>query len=183
MKALKRLLTSSVAIALMSNINIAFAANDAALAVGSSQGDVTVSIDKGDTVAITGLTDITFAAWTAGDGNVRRDINFCSHSSTSAYQITAAGGNAAPSGDFYMEGGTGTSLEYSVYWADAVAPATDQLLDNTPLITQAGAVAVDCGGVNNSTLEVRVNAAGGFGLTNANVGSYTDLLTLTIEPE
>jgi hypothetical protein len=163
-----------------------FAYTDAALAVGSSAGDVTVSIQKGETVALTGLSDLDFGAWNNGDGNVSQDINFCAHSSTGLYQITAAGGNTAPSGEFELEGTSGSEIEYHVYWADAVvSPATDQLTDNTPLTTQTGATATDCGGLSNATLEVRIAATGNGGrnLTNAAVGNYSDVLTLTIVPE
>jgi hypothetical protein len=155
----------------------AMAATDGTLGL-SSTGTTDISIIKGDTAQITGLTDILLAPWTTGDPAPVGTASACVYTSTGAYSMTATSANGAGAA-FRLTDGT-NFIAYAVRWNDGAAGL--QLTTNgTPLTTQAGdAASTTCGGATPATVQVSIGVGA---MAAAPTGTYGDTLTVLIAPE
>ena len=153
----------------------ATAATDGTLGL-TSTGTTDISIIKGDTAQITGLTDMVMAPWTTGSPAPVDSTTACVYTSTGAYQVTPTSANGAGL-QFRMADG-GNFLVYDVNWNDGSGNTN---LNNGQLLGgQAGSTTIGCGGATNVTVQVNVTIGN---ITAAPVGNYADTLTLLIAPE
>ena len=144
----------------------------------TSTGTTDISIIKGDTAQITGLTDIILAPWTTGDPAPAGTSPACVYTSTGSYQMTATSANGT-GGTFRLTDGT-NFINYTVSWNDGVA-GLQATTNGTPLTGRTGdAVSTTCGGATPAT--VQVNITNGQ-MAGAPTGTYGDTLTVLIAPE
>ncbi len=155
----------------------AVAATDGTLGL-TSTGTTDISIIKGDTAQITGLSDVVLAPWTTGDPAPVGSTAACVYTSTGAYQMTATSSNGAGAAFRLTDGSN--FITYAVRWNDGSAGL--QLAANgTALTGQVGdAASTTCGGATPATVQVSIGA-GAMGA--APTGNYGDTLTVLIAPE
>lgn len=156
----------------------ALAATDGLLGLNST-GTTDITIIKGDTAQITGLTDIALLPWTAGDPAPVGTSTACVYTSTSAYGMTANSSNGAGAA-FRMTDGT-NFMSYQVRWNDGSGLTLAS--NGVALGAQAGSTTLGCGGGTNATVQVTIPVGGATGIAAALTGSYADTLTVLIIPE
>ncbi len=147
----------------------AIAATDGSLGV-TSTGTSVVTIIKDNAVQITNVDDIDLGTHATLGANAVASDDVCVFSSTSAYNLTVTSAN----GIFELQNG-GDAIPYALTW-DAAAVTESGVMsgltgDNTSL---------NCSGGTNATFEVTVDSAD---FNAANPGTYTDTLTLLVQPE
>lgn len=152
----------------------AISATDGTLGA-TSTGTAVINIAKQNAVQITNLDDIDLG--TAGNlsATASASDDVCVFSSTGGYNITITSTNGA----FELEdGNTTTPIPYSLDWT---AGATTPVAYSTPITGMIGdSSATDCSGGTNATFEVSVTPAD---FNAAEPGSYTDTLTMLVQPE
>jgi hypothetical protein len=155
----------------------ATAATDGTLGLNSI-GTTDISIIKGDTAQITGLTDIVLAPWTTGDPAPVGSANACVYTSTGTYQMTATSSNGA--GTTYRLTDGASFINYTVSWNDGAA-GLQAIGNGVALVGQVGdAASTTCGGATPATVQVNITV-GQMG--GAPTGSYGDTLTVLIAPQ
>ena len=155
----------------------ATAATDGTLGL-TSTGTTDISIIKGDTAQITGLTDIVLAPWTINNPTPIGTSPACVYTSTGTYQMTATSANGSGT-TFRLTDGT-NFINYTVQWNDGVGGLTPTS-NGTPLAGLTGdAVSTNCGGATPAT--VHVNITNGQ-MNAAPEGTYGDTLTVLITPQ
>ena len=173
MKNLKLALVASLAAGSLSGV--AVAAQDGTLGL-TSTGESIVTIIKQNAVQITNVADLDLGVYAtlAADATANDDV--CVFSSTGGYSVTLSGAGAG----FALDGGAAGTIPYAVQWA-ANGGAAVPVVAGTPIVAQAGdASSLNCNGGTNANFSVAVSAA----LFNASApGTYTDTLTLLVEPE
>lgn len=147
----------------------------------TSTGDVGITVTIQDLVQISALNDIVFGTY-GGTGPLTAAETFCVYrNNTGAYQVTLTGNSDGLGGtgtDFFVTSGTDT-IAYTVTYDDGSGAAA--ITTGTPLTGQLGdATATDCGGVDNTTINVSMAEAD---LQSAAAGTYSGLLTLLVSPE
>lgn len=153
------------------------AATDGTLGL-TSTGTTDISIIKGDTAQITGLTDIVLAPWTVGDPAPVGTSPACVYTSTGTYQMTATSANGSGT-TFRLTDGT-NFINYTVQWNDGVGGLASTS-NGTPLAGLTGdAVSTNCGGATPATVQVNISNAQ---MTAAPEGTYGDTLTVLITPQ
>lgn len=169
--------TGLVSLGLVVLANSAMAATDGALGL-TSIGTTDVSITKGDTAQITGLTNIVLLPWTVGDPGPVGTANACVYTSTGAYQMTATSSNGAGAA-FRLTDGL-SFINYVVSWNDGAAGL--QLASNgVALAGQVGDnVSTTCGGATPATVQVSITVGQ---MNGAPTGTYGDTLTVLISPQ
>lgn len=174
MKKLKLALVAS-AVALSAS-GVVTAATDGTLGA-TSTGESIVTIIKQNAVQITNVGDISLGTHAALAADQSGSDAVCVFSSTGGYSVTATSANGT--GAFSLNDGGTNDIAYTVTWQGAGAAVP--LAEGTALIGQTGdSGSVNCSGGTNATFEVTVAAA----LFNAAApGSYSDTLTLLVEPE
>lgn len=141
----------------------------------------------GDTVRISGLSDVTFGSISNFAGDSVQSQSLCLYSKSppaNNYRITASG--SGPGGAFVLSSGSAT-LPFEVQWSDSAGQTTgSQLLPNQPLTAQhsptgAGS-ADDCssGPGTTASLVIILRSAS---LSAAASGSYNGTLSLLVAPE
>jgi len=156
----------------------AIAATDGTLG-GTSSGTVDITVDVGDQILITGMTDIT--------GSYVPGSNFTGSSRACVYrnggtgdfdvQIDSANGTGT---DFRLQDG-GVFVTYDVTFDDGASGAVDMdhaVNDNTSF-TNANTTSPTCGGAPQSTIAIDVPDAN---LGAVAGGSYADTLTILVAP-
>jgi hypothetical protein len=141
----------------------------------TSTGTSDININKGNAVQITDVDDIDLG--TSGNlaATATQSDAVCVFSSTGACNITVTSTN----GSFILtDANTTTDIDYTVDWTvGTLAPVTY----NTAITGLVGdSTSVDCGATTNATFTVSVTAAE---FNAADPGSYTDTLTLLVQPE
>lgn len=162
-----------VAAAAVAFSGTALAATDGTLGL-TSTGTSVVTLIKENAVQISGVADLDLGTHSSLVADATAFDDVCVFSATSLYQITVTSANGA----FELSDGTNT-IDYSMTWAagGAAAPVTY----NTAMTTlPANSTAPTCGGVDNATFEVTVASAD---FNAAAPGTYTDTVTLLVEPE
>ena len=141
----------------------------------------------GDTVRISGLSDVAFGSISNFTGDSVQSQSLCLYSKSppaNNYRITASG--SGPGGAFLLSSGSAT-LPFEVQWSDlAGQTAGSQLLPNRPLTAQhspvgAGA-ADDCSSGPGTTASLVIILRSGS-LSAASSGSYSGTLSLLVAPE
>lgn len=152
----------------------AMAATDGLLGA-TSTGTAIINIAKGNAVQITNLDDINLGAQGNLTATATQSDDVCVFSSTGGYNITLTSAN----GTFELtDASTTTNIPYTVDW---IAGTTTTAVYNTPITGLTGdSTAVDCNAGTNATFSVSV-AAPDFNA--ADPGSYTDTLTMLVQPE
>ena len=155
----------------------ATAATDGTLGL-TSTGTTVVSIVKGDTAQITGLTDIVLVPWSTGDPAPVGSANACVYTSTGLYQMTATSANGVGP-TFRMTDGL-AFIDYAVGWNDGAAGL--QVASNgVALLGQVGdAASTTCGGATPASVQVNITVAN---MNGAPTGAYGDTLTVIIAPQ
>lgn len=152
---------------------VAVSATDGTLGTTSS-GTSVVTIIKDNAVQISDVNDLNMGNHSALTADEVMSDGVCVFSSTGGYNVTVSSANGA----LELVSGTDT-IPYSLDWAAGGAPAAVTL--GTPIIGLAGdQSATDCGGTPNASFEVTVAQAD---FNSAPPGTYTDTLTLLINPE
>ena len=141
----------------------------------TSTGTAIINISKLNVVQITDLDDINLG--TAGNltATASASDDVCVFSSTGGYNITITSANGA----FQLEdANTTTDIPYSLDWT---AGSTTAVTYSTPVTGLVGdSTSVDCNASTNASFEVSVTAAD---FNAADPGSYTDTLTMLVQPE
>ncbi len=152
----------------------AMAATDGILG-STSEGTAVIQISKLNAVQITDLDDINLGTQGNLTATATGSDAVCVFSSTGGYNITITSANGA----FQLEdANTTTDIPYSLDWT---AGSTSAVTYNTPITGLVGdSTAVDCNATTNASFEVSVTAAD---FNAADPGSYTDTLTLLVQPE
>lgn len=141
-------------------------------ATSTSQSDI--SVTKKDLVQISGIEDLDLGAVSSTEIDLMVSDAICVYVSTAGYQMTATSGN----GQFELQDSSGSnSIPYAVSWADSSASPTP-VGYGRPLTNLLGEQVST--GNNNASFAVTVTA---LDFNNAALGSYTDVLILTISPE
>ena len=174
MKAFNRILLVSAATALTAS-GVAQAASDGLLD-GDSTGTSDVSIIKTATVQVSGLADIDLGTQGSLSADAVESDGVCVFSSSAAYQVTLSGGGVG----FELDDGSGNTIPYAVTWA-ANGGAAASVTSGTAITGLVGnATDVTCASSDNATFEITV-AQGDF--NGAAAGTYSDTLTMLVEPE
>lgn len=141
----------------------------------------------GDTVRISGLTDVAFGSISSFAGDAVQSESLCLYSKSppaNHYRITARG--SGPGGAFLLSSG-GANLPFEVQWSDSPGQTSgSQLLPNQPLTGQqssAGAgSADDCSSGPGATASLIVILRSAS-LSAAASGTYNGTLSLLVAPE
>lgn len=103
---------------------------------------------------------------------------FCVFSSTGSYRVTATSAHGVGN-RFYLDN-AGATLRYIVRWYDSNNFQRNLRNNQQSPTFDATASAIDCAGVTNTRLRIRVrNAWAG----SAAAGVYSDTLTLLVQPQ
>jgi hypothetical protein len=150
----------------------------------TSTGTVDVSVIVPDVVWIQNLDPVALG-YTAGS-NATANESFCVTSSTSAYQITFTSLNTANGNtDITASGPSGSVLYNVLFDDDADASAGGSTVTTGTAITGNvsgySAVPPSCASGDNASFFVTFLESGN--LDSALAGTYTDELTLLVEPE
>ena len=144
----------------------------------TSQGSLSINASKGNSVRISGLTDIFFP----GSANVPAPSSqsLCIYSTTGSYTIQPTGGNSL--GTQFRLKDTGTDyIFYTVCWASTAAAGAPPTINSGTTTNGNGAntTSTTCNGVANATLQITIDS-GTF--AQAPAGPYSDTLTLVVAP-
>ena len=142
---------------------------------GTSEGESIVTIIKQNAVQITNVADLDLGSHATLAADLSANDDVCVFNSTATYKITVSSAN----GGFKLMDGT-AEIPYSVEWSangDAAAP----IADGTALASMIGdRTSLNCNGGTNANFSATVAAAD---FNAAGPGTYTDTLTLLVEPE
>ncbi len=139
-----------------------------------SEGSSIVTIIKQNAVQISNVNDLDLgtAAFLAADASANDDV--CIFNSTASYQVTVTSTNG-----MNLVDGT-DMIPYAVEWS-ANGGAAVGVSDGVPVTGLVGDQAsLDCNGGTNANFSATVAAAD---FNAAAPGTYTDTLTLLVEPE
>jgi hypothetical protein len=141
----------------------------------TSTGTSDIIMNKGNSVQITDVGDINLG--TSGNlaaAAVESD-DVCVFSSTGGYNITMSSTN----GSFILtDGNTQTDIGYTIEW-DGGTP-TPVTYGNAITGLMGHSTSVNCDSSTNATFTVSVSATE---FNNADPGTYSDTLTLLVQPE
>jgi len=161
-----------------------FAASDAMAATDGSVGptsagtaDLSVTIPQ--LIRIRGLRDFTWNYTTGiGDLDDNEDINISANYAAGGYRVTGTGSGAANA--FTVTDGSDT-IAYAVRFNDSTGTAGNTAITaGTAFTGQTGAVSPLGNSTDNANYEVIFTEAN---LQAALAGTYTGVLTLTVQPE
>lgn len=153
----------------------AFAATNGTLGADST-GTSDVIIIKENVVLISDVEDLDLGTLNVATANISAADDVCVFNSTANYSVTVSSANTV----FELQSAGGDAIPYAVTWEDdssGASPVTAGAL----LGGQVGdRTSLNCNGTPNATFEVTVLSTD---FNAAAPGSYTDTLTLLIEPE
>lgn len=144
----------------------------------SASADSAISVLIGGRVRISRITDIDLGRY-SGDGNLSGDAVMCVyHNDGGRYSITPSSAHAQ-AGSFRVSGGGGF-MRYSVNFSDDEGRSFSNVTSGQRLSSlQGNSRSPACQGRPNATLTVEFSAAD---LQAAGGGTYTDVITLLVEP-
>lgn len=173
MKALNKTLLVA-AITLTGSSFTSFAATDGALGE-TSEGTSVVTIIKENVVQISNVDDLNLGSFSSLTADMSAFDEVCVFNSTSSYSVTVDSANTA----FELRNGS-EAIPYAVSWTSQANPAVT-VAQGVGLAGNLGSRnSPNCNGGTNASFEVQVSAAD---FNSAIPGTYTDTLTLMIEPE
>jgi hypothetical protein len=149
-----------------------------------SLGSFEISVTVGGVaqVQISHLDNIAFGQY-GRTGNLSADEHFCVYSSNNngGYRLSVSSNSQDSSGNFYMQGDAfGSVIPLSVsFAATGVGSGTTPVTSNV-VSANGDSNSTDCFGSDNATLTLFMAEAD---LQAAKSDSYTDLLTILVEPE
>jgi len=165
----------AILIAILSSSATVHAAQQGASGA-TSTGESSVSVTKQEVVMISDIADLDLGTMDNTSTDLLAFDEVCVFNTTANYQITATSSNSA----FQLsDGGTGT-IPYSVEWADSTGSPTPMSYGSAVSGLLGDQISTNCGGGTNARFSVSVLAAD---FNNADPGTYSDTLTLMIEPE
>ncbi|MFK7994153.1 MAG: hypothetical protein AB8B87_08440 [Granulosicoccus sp.] len=142
----------------------------------TSTGTSDVLLVKQNAVMITDVADLDLGTLNNTAVDLVASDDVCVFNSTSSYEVTVTSANAA----FALSDGATGTIPYAVTWASNGGAAA-AVAYNTGIGGLLGDQAsTSCGGGTNATFAVSVLAAD---FNSADPGTYSDTLTLMIEPE
>ena len=151
---------------------VALAATDGALGLDST-GTSVVTVIKQNAVQITDVDDIDLGTQPSLTADAVGSDDVCVFNSTGNYDVTVSSANG-----FTLASGT-DAMPYGVTWSANGGAAADAAAGQlTGLVGDS--TSTTCAGGTNATFEVTVAAAD---FNAADPGTYTDTLTLFVEPE
>ncbi len=151
----------------------AVAATDGTLG-GTSEGTAVINISKQNAVKITNLDDINLGTFGSLTATTTGADDVCVFSSTGGYGLVMTSAN---DGFSMAATGTTTTIDYSVEWE---ANLTSDLTYNSMLPGLIGDSSdVDCNGQTNATFTISIEPNA---FNAAEPGSYTDTLTMLVQP-
>jgi hypothetical protein len=145
----------------------------------TSQGSVVINASKGNSVRISGLTDLFFP----GSANAPAPLSqtACIYATTGSYTIQATSANTL-NNQFRLKDATTDYITSTVGWANVAAGGTANLLNSgiaSSGLTGANTTSSTCNGTANANFQVSIDAPT---FNAAPAGSYTDTLTLIVAP-
>ena len=148
---------------------------------GTSSGSVDISVTVPQLTRISALNDISLGTW-SGSGALNGSDSLCVWTTTGGYNITASGDGAG--GAFTLDDGSGTTLAYTVQWADSAGAGSGSAMTTGNALTgqTAAATSSTCSGGASLDATVLVDIAE-TALASVTDGSYTGTLTLVVAPE
>lgn len=149
----------------------AVAATDGTLGL-TSTGTSVVTIIKENAVQISNVNDLDMGTHSALAADASANDDVCVFSSTSGYNITVSSANGALE---LQDAATTTPVPYALTWD--TAPVT---LGSTITGLTGDNTSLNCGGGTNANFAVTVASAD---FNAAAPGTYTDTLTLLVQPE
>jgi len=151
----------------------ALAATDGTLGA-TSQGSSVVTIIKDNAVQISNVNDLDLGTHATLAADAVASDSVCVFSSTAGYRVTASN----VSGTFELVDGANT-IGYALTWT-AGGPAA-AMTNGTAITGLTGDnTSLTCSGGTNATFEATVTSAA---FNAAAPGTYTDTITLLVEPE
>ena len=142
----------------------------------TSEGTSEITIIKQDAVQITGINDIDMgiSAVLSEDQSVSDDV--CVFSSTGGYNLTVTSAN---NGFLLSDSNTSTDIAYSLEW---ITTASTQLVGYGSQVTGfvGDSNSLDCSGSTNASFRVTIVTTN---FNSADPGTYTDTMTLLVQPE
>lgn len=146
----------------------------------TSTGQIGVELQVNDSVEITSLNTINFGAYGGGDtGDINREEGFCVYvNGADEFTITPTSTNKK----FVLLGAKGADeIEYTVKFANAAVGAStgNAVSYNAGTATFKGSQLRDCGGKNNTSIDVSIKEQE---IRDATTDSYSDTLILLVNP-
>ncbi len=157
-----------------------YCATDGSLGT-SSTGTSTITLTKLDLVRIMGIANASFSnevSITAPTGILD---GACVYSTTGSYNIRFTSTNASGT-TFRMRSAASNYIHYDVQWNNADSGTTGYTMGSgVTSSTYSGAhtSSTTCAGANNSRMFIYVDATT---FNNAPIGSYSDTLTVLVNP-
>lgn len=171
---MKKLKIAAIASALVVS-GSAMAASDGTLDT-TSTGTSIVTIIKQNAVQITNVNDLNLGthAVLAADQVAADDV--CVFSSTSGYNLTVTSANGAFN---LQDSATATPIPYTMSWTTAAGSSAVGYGSAIAGLTGDN-VSLDCSAGTNANFEITVSSAD---FNSADPGTYSDTLTLLVQPE
>jgi hypothetical protein len=146
----------------------------------TSTGQIGIELQVDDSVEITSLNTINFGSYGGGDtGDINREESFCVYvNGSDQFSITPTSTNR----NFVLIGAAGKDeIEYSVKFANSATGASlDRVVSyNSPSATFLGSQLRDCGGKDNTSIDVSIPEQE---IRDATTDNYTDTLILLVNP-
>lgn len=151
-------------------------------AIDSQSFEVTVQVEGGSDVRISGLDDIDLGRYGgANTGDISATESFCVYSSNSDYRLSVSSMNQNGNGDFYLSSSqTGDAIPMTLRFDDSASAVSGMPVGNQSLKGRGNSSAEDCGGSDNASLNFSIMEED---LRASSSGIYSDTVILLVEPE
>ena len=165
---------------LIAGLSVATTANAVDGTLGaSSTGSSAVSVTKENLVQITGVDDMDLGAYTSTATNLTVSDALCVYSSTEAYKLTVTSANAS----FQLEDVSSSSvIPYGLTWDD-FSGAPSPVEHGNPIDNLSGSQTDTSCSDSDGTNALFTVSVVAEDFNAADPGTYSDTLTLMIEPE
>jgi hypothetical protein len=167
-------------------ISSAFAATTCTDPGNTCAGSVTVSVEVGPLVQLSGVQDINIRDWNGGaySNDQRLVQNFCVFSNTAGVGGTYTIAFTDTNNNFLLKNAANSNdvAKYQLEFISGTdtAPTTTIVTGPTTLSNQVGSASMTCNGSTNTTLKVSLLGSVNGALLHA--GNYTDTLSMLVTP-
>ena len=144
---------------------------------------VKVTLAASPEVQISHLGSIVFGSFITGAGSLSVNEPFCiySESTNGAYRLSVSSDSQDVAGNFYMEDSIiDEKIPLSVLFSASGSGAGTISMTSNYVTGMGNSDNADCNGGDNATLTFTIDD---FDLQGASSGSYSELLTIFVEPE